>query len=234
MKKKASGGGHSVRRKLLAEATRLFNRRGYASTSVREIVAAAGVTKPVLYHYFGSKEGLYLEIMKDFIERFNSVLEEFQRRKESARERILRLSDVMFVLCQERIESVRLMYSSYYGPPQGAPAVDFDCLYARVFEAIRKTIEEGMRAGEFRRGDASEMAWVPLGVMTVALEGELAPTGLRIGHKGLLRILDHTFSGIAAQKGKGKGHVPQRRTSHPPTVVSCRGSGRNELLTKRR
>jgi len=226
-RKKVIGADHSVRQRLLAAATRLFNRRGYASTSVREIVAAAGVTKPVLYHYFGSKEGIYLEIMNDFIERFNSVLEDFQRRKESARERIVRLSDMMFGLCLERIESVRLMYSSYFGPPQGAPAVDFDSLYARVFEAIRQAIKEGIRGGEFRRGNAGEMTWVPLGVMTVALEGELAPSGLRIGREGLLRILNHTFSGIAAQKGQGKSHVPQRSSSHRHSSFSGRGSSRD-------
>ena len=53
----------AVRERLLREALRLFTERGYAATTVREIVAAAGVTKPVLYYYFGSKEGLYLEIM---------------------------------------------------------------------------------------------------------------------------------------------------------------------------
>ena len=31
---------------------------GFDATSVREIVEAAGVAKPTLYYYFGSKEGL--------------------------------------------------------------------------------------------------------------------------------------------------------------------------------
>ena len=39
-------------------ALTLFSQRGYDAVSVREIVAAAGVTKPTLYHYFSSKRGL--------------------------------------------------------------------------------------------------------------------------------------------------------------------------------
>src|SRR3954469_18111690 len=39
-------------------AARLFAARGYDATPVREIVEAAGVTKPTLYYHFGSKEGL--------------------------------------------------------------------------------------------------------------------------------------------------------------------------------
>ncbi len=50
----------SVRQRLLRAASDLFAQKGYAATTVREIVAAVGVTKPVLYYYFGSKEGLYL------------------------------------------------------------------------------------------------------------------------------------------------------------------------------
>jgi AcrR family transcriptional regulator len=54
-----------ARHRLLVAATRLFARTGYAATSVREIVEAAGVTKPVLYYYFQSKEGLYLAILEE-------------------------------------------------------------------------------------------------------------------------------------------------------------------------
>jgi AcrR family transcriptional regulator len=231
-RKKGSAREGGVRRKLLAEATRLFNRRGYASTSVREIVAAAGVTKPVLYHYFGSKEGLYLEIMNDFIASFDQVLGEFARLKGTAKERIVRFADDLFELCMGRIESVRLMYSSYYGPAQGAPRVDFDCLYARVFGALRGVMEQGIRAGEFRRGNATDMAWLPLGTMTMALEGELAPSGLRIGRAGMNRILNLTFAGIAAEKGTG--HVSESSVFRSRTDSSGRVSRRHELFAKRR
>jgi TetR/AcrR family transcriptional regulator len=43
---------------LLNCALALFSQRGYDAVSVREIVEAAGVTKPTLYHYFSSKRGL--------------------------------------------------------------------------------------------------------------------------------------------------------------------------------
>lgn len=44
--------------RLLDEALRLFARRGVDAVGVQEIVDAAGVTKPTLYHHYGSKEGL--------------------------------------------------------------------------------------------------------------------------------------------------------------------------------
>ncbi len=43
---------------MLRTALQLFSSRGYDAVGVQEIAAAAGVTKPTLYHFFGSKHGL--------------------------------------------------------------------------------------------------------------------------------------------------------------------------------
>jgi AcrR family transcriptional regulator len=43
---------------ILASALNLFAARGYDAVGVQEIVEAAGITKPTLYYYFGSKRGL--------------------------------------------------------------------------------------------------------------------------------------------------------------------------------
>jgi len=43
---------------------------GICRHHVREIVAAAGVTKPVLYYYFRNKEGIYLELMQGSLPRW--------------------------------------------------------------------------------------------------------------------------------------------------------------------
>jgi AcrR family transcriptional regulator len=45
-------------------AGRLFGEHGYAHTSLDEIAAAAGVTKPVLYRHFESKTALYLALLE--------------------------------------------------------------------------------------------------------------------------------------------------------------------------
>lgn len=46
------------RTRILEAALDLFAARGYDAIGVQEICEAAGVTKPTLYHYFGSKRGL--------------------------------------------------------------------------------------------------------------------------------------------------------------------------------
>lgn len=48
----------------------LFCLKGYDAVSVQEIVDMAGVTKPTLYHYFGSKCGLLQTMLEDRMEQF--------------------------------------------------------------------------------------------------------------------------------------------------------------------
>ena len=48
----------------LEAAHALFAQRGYAAVTMDEIAAAVGVTKPLLYNYFGNKERLYIACME--------------------------------------------------------------------------------------------------------------------------------------------------------------------------
>jgi len=52
------------RREQLVEVGRaLFARKGFDATSIEEIAAEAGVSKPVVYEHFGGKEGLYAVVV---------------------------------------------------------------------------------------------------------------------------------------------------------------------------
>ncbi|HET6165635.1 MAG TPA: TetR/AcrR family transcriptional regulator [Marmoricola sp.] len=44
---------------ILEVACRAFGESGFAGTSVVDVAEAAGISKPLIYNYFGSKEGLY-------------------------------------------------------------------------------------------------------------------------------------------------------------------------------
>jgi len=45
---------------IVAEAVTEFAERGYAAASMVDIARRAGISKPLIYQYFGSKDGLYL------------------------------------------------------------------------------------------------------------------------------------------------------------------------------
>ena len=62
--------GTERRAQLLDIGRRLFAERGLDGTSIEEIAAKAGVSKPVVYEHFGGKEGLYAVVVDREVERF--------------------------------------------------------------------------------------------------------------------------------------------------------------------
>ncbi|MFF7728942.1 TetR/AcrR family transcriptional regulator [Streptomyces sp. NPDC008001] len=52
------------RARIEAAAARLFGERGYAATTIDDIAAAAGLSKPMLYRHFDSKKELHLELLE--------------------------------------------------------------------------------------------------------------------------------------------------------------------------
>ena len=55
--------GKERRAQLVEVGRRLFAEKGLEGTSVEEIAANAGVSKPVVYEHFGGKEGLYAVVV---------------------------------------------------------------------------------------------------------------------------------------------------------------------------
>ena len=56
------------REQLISVATRLFAERGYEATTTAAIAEAAGVTEPILYRHFQSKQDLFVAIVREMSE----------------------------------------------------------------------------------------------------------------------------------------------------------------------
>jgi AcrR family transcriptional regulator len=64
----------STKERIISAAVSLFCHKGFEATSVREIVKAAGVTKPVLYYYFKNKKDLFHIIIESSLTPFHENL----------------------------------------------------------------------------------------------------------------------------------------------------------------
>ena len=61
------------REALLRAAVQMFNERGFHATSLEDVAARLGVTKPTIYHYFGSKENILLECVETGIKELSDA-----------------------------------------------------------------------------------------------------------------------------------------------------------------
>ncbi|MBA4357749.1 MAG: TetR/AcrR family transcriptional regulator, partial [Desulfovibrio sp.] len=163
----------NARQRLLQAAAELFARKGYAATTVREIVAAAGVTKPVLYYYFQHKEGLYLELMEAHCQRFFALIEGPSSSGDGVAARLKDLADRSFQVFKDNLKVMQTMYAIYYGPPQGAPVVDFDSVYLAFHQAVFALVQEGQARGELRPGDPLVFTWMLMANVHMAMEMEM-------------------------------------------------------------
>jgi AcrR family transcriptional regulator len=204
-----AGGAQDVRARLLSCALTIFTTKGYAATTVREIVEAAGVTKPVLYYYYGSKEGIYLALFAKPHDRFLESLEESLGREGSSADRIRWLLERNYDLFMEHREVARLGYSTYFGPPQGAPYFDYEMFHMKSQETIHTLVSRGIESGEFRDGDADAMTLALLAVQNFTTEIELCEKSFQIGREGIGRLLAVLFDGMkTGEKARGKRKKP--------------------------
>ena len=61
---------------MLDSAAALYARHGYLGASISDLAVASGVSKSLLYHYFGSKEDILFEIMIDHVEALQRMAHE--------------------------------------------------------------------------------------------------------------------------------------------------------------
>jgi TetR/AcrR family transcriptional regulator len=192
----------SVRGRLMTAAIGLFARKGYSATTVREIVAAAGVTKPVLYYHFGSKEGIFLAMMGEALGEFEATAAAAMNAGGSAADRIVRFLDSTFALVLEHLDAMRVLDAIYYGPPQGAPFFDFEAIHERFIGMLTVLVRDGMATGEFRPGDPEDVAWALVGPFEVARGMSLCHPEMEFGRERLARLLRVVFDGVATGPAK--------------------------------
>jgi AcrR family transcriptional regulator len=105
------------RRTLIEEsAARLFAQHGYATTTVEQIVAAAGVSKPILYRHFDSKRELYkrlLERRRD--ELAIAPIERLLQAEGSLEARLAAMLDTWFEHVEQHPDSSRLLFEDITG-----------------------------------------------------------------------------------------------------------------------
>ena len=149
---------------LLMAGIQLFAEKGYASTAVREIVALAGVTKPVLYYYFKNKEGLFRAILDAAAERQKEVMAEALEMTGTVLERISFLYRRIYQELSENRDLFKMIHNLIFGPPQGVPPYDVEKYHDQMLEAVKTIYRQGLERGEVRKADLDEVAMMVVGL----------------------------------------------------------------------
>ena len=185
--------------RLMEAGISLFEEQGYASTSVREIVARAGVTKPVLYYYFESKEGLFQSILNHADALQEEMLAQALKRPGTALERLSELFRRTYEGVVRYKSLFKMIYNLIFGPPQGAPPFDFDRYHRRMVGAIRAIYLEGRMKGEVVEAEPEEVAILVLGILNFCFHLERVHPELSDPNRPA-RLLHLAFQGLTLKR----------------------------------
>lgn len=163
------------REQLLEIARELFAERGFEGTSVEEIAARAGVSKPVVYEHFGGKEGAYAVVVDRETERLHSAIRDaLSTPGAGARELLERGAMALLCYIEERPDGFRILSRDplrdpHVAPTPGRPAGSF----ASILSDIAVQVEDLLAAEFVRTGHDTQF----VGLYSQALVGLVAQTG---------------------------------------------------------
>jgi TetR/AcrR family transcriptional regulator len=190
--------GNNARERLLEAGTALFAERGYNGTFIREIVDRAGVTKPMLYYYFKSKEGMFYTILDGAAEQQEVILAQALEAPGAVLDRLIYLYRRIYEGLIEYQNLFKMIYNLVFGPRQGAPDYDIDQYHRRMVDAIKTIYLEGLARGEVKEADADEVAILVLSLLDFCLHMEYVNLGSS-DPKRPERLLRLAFQGLGAE-----------------------------------
>lgn len=148
----------ATRESLLDHALTLFSERGYAATSVRDVIQAAGVTQPTLYYHFHDKLGLFQALIERYYGETHTQLEQIVSTISGCEARLRTLIWRSFEFCRADPRVPRLMFQTHYGPRILEIDGILDGLTSRRFRLVTRIMLEGIEQGELRPADPEFLA----------------------------------------------------------------------------
>jgi TetR/AcrR family transcriptional regulator len=184
--------GVATQDRILQEALALFARKGYDATSVREICEAAQITKPTLYHFYQSKEGVYQALVGGALDDFSRTVKAIVARRGEARERLCAVAGAYFAFARESPALTRFLFGLVHNPPSSAPLTDFPSFYEEITSQVSTIVSDGEAAGELASGSLECRMLLFMGALGEAVCGFLF-TGRPALSAGLAEALVDTL-----------------------------------------
>jgi TetR/AcrR family transcriptional regulator len=136
---------------LIEAAVAEFARRGFEGARVDEIAAAAGVNKQLVYHYYGSKQGLYLAALESVYVQIREKERRLSLGELEPREAMAQLVGFSFDYLLEHPEFIALLADENRN--KGVHVLESEKLremHTPFRDMLAATLRSGAEAGVFR------------------------------------------------------------------------------------
>lgn len=182
------------REAVLRAAVRMFNDRGFHATSLDDVAASLGISKPTIYHYLGNKEQVLIECVTRGLEPLRAAVEQAREEEGSGLDRLrffliryARISMDDFGRCMVRT-------GDEYLSPEGAAT--FRARKKEIDVAMRGLIREGVGDGSIAPVDIRFAAFTLAGALNWPArwhdpQGPMSPEEIAVA------LVDNLIQGLA-------------------------------------
>src|SRR4051812_17337588 len=172
----------NARQSILTSAIAIFARKGYAGASVQDILQATRLSKPTLYYYFKSKEGLFRAILDFAYDESFRLVKETVGAAENCQQRLVAVANTFFQFSENNKDLMRLVLATVFAAPEEIPPNSLNAeKRKRNFDFVVEIIRQGQESRELdSEYDALEMTHTFFGAVShrirtylLTLEGRL-------------------------------------------------------------
>lgn len=145
------------RKEILYKALELFVKNGYMGTKTSEIAKALQISEGLLFHYFSTKEQLYLELVKAGV----SGTEVFQGGEDDPYEAFYQIINEFFIKTKEnRLVAKMFVLVEQAQNKETTPLAVFEIAQqVNIVLTSVPLIKRGQEQGVFRSGDSLALAY---------------------------------------------------------------------------
>jgi AcrR family transcriptional regulator len=193
-----------VREEILTKAADVFEKKGYAQTTILDVAQALELSRSSLYHYFKSKDEILEALVLEHTERAAEQMEEkLARRDGSPSDRLKELLSSSINGRMTRGARLRVLDQLAAEMPAEIKQ-KFDHGRRRVLDLYTRLIQNGIDAGELRPVDARTAALAILGIASWT-SWWYSPAGRKSPEELAEVLIDIAFHGITQPQGAA-GH----------------------------
>jgi AcrR family transcriptional regulator len=150
---------------ILEQARHQFFAHGYHGVSIRDIVQACGLSNAALYHHFGSKQNLYVEVIRGFVASVVQPVREAEAGRGSSRERLTRMVLAFACYVSESRSELHVLLRDL----TECEGEEIQPLIAevtgQVLTPFAAVLEDGIAAGEIQAVDVNGISFLLMGML---------------------------------------------------------------------
>lgn len=135
---------------ILAAAERLFCRHGYEGVSINQVAREAGVSKANVFHHFGSKEDLYLEVVRNVRSTLTREILAITQAPAGVEQLLTQVAEAELRHLYEHADHVRLFMRECLEAQPGRSKALAEKVFGSTFAELVAALQGARQRGEIR------------------------------------------------------------------------------------